>query len=89
MKSVDVHIERDREGTPSAGRVLAAVFPHADDFPILAGGTIAKLIREGYRGFLIRMTNDEKDSVGLSVGETIARNEAETRQMARIPDVED
>jgi hypothetical protein len=32
--------------------------PHADDIPLFAAGTVAKLIQEGYTGYLIRMTND-------------------------------
>ena len=47
-------------GRPHAGKVLAAIQPHSDDIPLFAGGTVAKLIREGYSGCLIRMTNDEK-----------------------------
>ena len=50
--------------------MLATIAPHSDDHPILAGGTIAKLIEEGYTGYLIRTSNDEKDSYDLSLGKT-------------------
>jgi hypothetical protein len=37
----EVVIERDTPGKPHAGKVLAAIQPHADDLPIFAGGTVA------------------------------------------------
>lgn len=75
-------IERRVAGRPHDGKVVAAVFPHADDFPIFAGGTLAKMLAEGYTGYMIRTTNDEKDSFDCSIGETIARNEKEVRKIA-------
>ncbi len=59
----NIAIERPQTGKPSHGRVLAVVVPHADDCSIFAGGTLAKLISEGYTGYLIRLTNDDADSV--------------------------
>ena len=41
-------IERPMVGRPHAGKVLAAIQPHSDDIPLFAGGTVAKLISEGY-----------------------------------------
>src|SRR5262249_17826544 len=58
--------------------------PHTDDCCIFPGGTVAKLIDEGYTGYFIRLTNDEKDSFDLTPGQTMERNEAETRIMAKI-----
>jgi hypothetical protein len=55
----DVVIERDLAGKPHIGKVLAAIQPHADDIPIFAGGLVAKLISEGYTGYLIRTTIDD------------------------------
>jgi len=78
-----VVIERAAAGKPHAGRVLATIAPHSDDHSILAGGTIIKLIREGYAGYLIRTSNDEKDSFDLSLGQTVAANEADNQSMAR------
>ena len=80
----EVVIERPADGKPHAGKVLASIAPHSDDHSILAGGTIAKLIDEGYTGYLIRTSNDERDSYDLSLGQTIAANEAETETMARL-----
>jgi LmbE family N-acetylglucosaminyl deacetylase len=78
-----VTIERAAEGTPHKGKVLALVTPHLDDGPIFAFGTIAKLIREGYTGYLIRTSNDEKDSYDLSIGETILANERDARALVQ------
>ncbi len=61
---------------------MAVVTAHADDFTIFAGGTIAKMIGEGYTAHLIRITNDEKDSQDLSLAETISRNARELRKAA-------
>ena len=60
----DLVIERNRPGKPHAGKVLAAIQAHSDDIPIFCGGTVAKLIDEGYTGYLIRLTNDESGPVG-------------------------
>jgi LmbE family N-acetylglucosaminyl deacetylase len=79
-----VIVERAVEGRPHEGKTLAVVTPHLDDMPIFAAGTVAKLIGEGYRGFLVRTSNDEVDSVGLTVGETVAANERDARDVARV-----
>jgi LmbE family N-acetylglucosaminyl deacetylase len=79
----EVVIERAASGKPHAGKVLATIAPHSDDHSIMAGGTIAKLIEEGYTGYLIRTSNDERDSYDLSLGKTIAANESETETMAK------
>ncbi|PYV16169.1 MAG: hypothetical protein DMG07_08340, partial [Acidobacteria bacterium] len=57
-QDAEVFIERERSGQPDKGRVLAAIQPHSDDLPLFAAGTILKLIKEGYRGILIRASND-------------------------------
>lgn len=75
----DVAIERPVTGEPHRGKVLALVTPHLDDGPIFAGGTLSKLLREGYSGYFIRTSNDEKDSYKLTLGETVLANERDTR----------
>jgi len=82
--SAELVIERAERGKPHAGKVLATIAPHSDDHSILPGGTIAKLIDEGYTGYLIRTSNDEKDSYDLSPGQTIAANERENEAMAKL-----
>ena len=76
-------IERAVQGTPHQGKVLALVTPHLDDGPIFAFGTIAKLLREGYTGYFIRTSNDEKDSYDLTVGETVLANERDHRALVQ------
>lgn len=70
----EIQIERALPGKPHAGKVLAAIQPHADDLPIFAGGLVLKLIQEGYTGYLIRTTNDDHTGPG-SVGEGVLANE--------------
>jgi LmbE family N-acetylglucosaminyl deacetylase len=69
---------------PYKGRTMVVVTAHANDFTMYAGGTIAKMIAEGYTAHLICITNNEKDSQDLSVGETIHRNALEMRKAADV-----
>ena len=64
--------------------VIMAVSPHADDVTIFCGGTVARFAREGHPVHIVRVTNDEKDSLNLSKEETIAVNAREAREAARI-----
>lgn len=77
----EIIIERDQPGRPHQGKVFAAVHAHLDDIPYYAGGLCAKLIREGYTGYLIRTTNDEKCG-GQSIAENILSNQQEHARMA-------
>ena len=43
----EVVIEQTVSGTPHQGKVLALITPHLDDGPFFAGGTVAKLLKEG------------------------------------------
>jgi LmbE family N-acetylglucosaminyl deacetylase len=79
--------ERSQPGQPHKGKVLAAIQPHSDDVALLCGGTVAKLIAEGYTGYMIRATNDDMgDDVGEpgTVGENVLRNEREVAEQARV-----
>lgn len=88
-----VVVERHRTGTPHKGKVLAAIQPHNDDVPLFAGGTVAKLIQEGYTGYLIRTSNDDHAGRGATVGEVVLNNEkdndraAETLGLAKVYDL--
>lgn len=75
-------VERDPSGQPHAGKVFAAVHAHLPDVPYFAGGLCAKLIAEGYTGYLIRTTNDET-SGGQSSAQNILSNETEHGNMAK------
>jgi LmbE family N-acetylglucosaminyl deacetylase len=79
-----VFVERADAGQPHQGKVLALITPHLDDGPFFACGTIAKLLKEGYTGYFIRTSNDEKDSYNLTLGETVAANERDTLEFLKI-----
>jgi LmbE family N-acetylglucosaminyl deacetylase len=60
------------------------ISPHADDAAAFCGATLAKLAANGWRVILIRVTDDRKDSHGLTIEETLKRNTAELHQAAKI-----
>jgi LmbE family N-acetylglucosaminyl deacetylase len=76
----DLVIERNHPGKPHQGKVLAAVQAHSDDITLGAGGTVAKLIDEGYTGYLIRLSNDE--SSGTTLGHGAVQNEIDIQGAA-------
>jgi LmbE family N-acetylglucosaminyl deacetylase len=80
----DILVERAAAGSPHSGKVLALITPHLDDGPIFAGGTVAKLLNEGYSGYFIRTSNDEKDSFRLTPGETVLANERDTQAFLKV-----
>jgi len=57
--------------------------PHADDAAAFCGGTLAKLAAEDWNVVLVRVTDDARDSVGLTVEETIRRNTEELHAAAQ------
>jgi LmbE family N-acetylglucosaminyl deacetylase len=82
-------LERAATGTPHAGKVLLAVQAHSDDIPLSAAGTVAKLVKEGYTGYLIRATNDDMgDAPGLgtpgTIGDHVLGNERDNDEVARV-----
>ena len=80
----DVVVESFDPDKPHKGKVLAAIQAHADDIPLYCGGTVAKLVDEGYTAYLIQTTNDEKCGPTSSIGDTILRNEREVDELARV-----
>ena len=77
-------IEKVKEGKPFKGKVLAVIQPHCDDIPIYASGTVAKLIYEGYTGYLIRTSNDEAAGAGATNGERFLNNEKDNADVAKV-----
>jgi len=75
-------VEKFQSGLPHKGKVLAAIQPHCDDIPIFAGGTVAKLIKEGYTGYLIRTTNDDHAGRGGTIGNVVLNNEKDNEKVA-------
>src|SRR5262245_11957569 len=87
--SRDVFFERATEGTPHQGKVLLAVQAHSDDIPLAAAGTVAKLVKEGYTGYLVRATNDDMgDAPGLgtpgTIGDHVLGNQRDNQEVARV-----
>jgi len=84
----EVVVERAATGTPHQGKVLLAIQAHSDDIPLSSAGTVAKLVQEGYTGYLIRATNDDMgDAPGLgtrgTIGENVLGNERDNDGVAR------
>ena len=87
--ATDIFLERPATGQPHKGKVLLALQAHSDDIALEASGTVAKLIEEGYTGYLVRATNDDMgDSPGLgtpgTIGENVLGNERDTAEVARV-----
>ena len=80
----EIIIEKVSEDKPHKGKVLAVIQPHCDDIPIFAAGTVAKLIYEGYTGYLIRTSNDEAAGAGATSGERFLNNERDNAEVARV-----
>lgn len=84
----EVTLERPMSNAPHKGKVLLAVQAHSDDIPLTSAGTVAKLVKEGYKGYLVRATNDDMgDARGLgtpgTVGENVLGNEHDNDEVAR------
>jgi LmbE family N-acetylglucosaminyl deacetylase len=78
----EIVIEKDAPGTPQKGKVFAAIHAHLDDIPYYCAGTCAKLIAEGYTGYIIRTSNDERCGRGTFL-RNIKSNEEEHSKMAK------
>jgi LmbE family N-acetylglucosaminyl deacetylase len=60
------------------------ISPHADDAAAFCGATLAKFADQGWRVILVRVTDDARDSVGLTLEEARRRNTAELHRAAEI-----
>jgi LmbE family N-acetylglucosaminyl deacetylase len=81
MDSTEVVVVKDERGQPHRGKVFAAVHAHADDVAYYAAGLCAKLRSEGYTGYIVRTSNDEKHG-GRSAAQNILSNEEDHFRMA-------
>jgi LmbE family N-acetylglucosaminyl deacetylase len=64
----EVVIERPVPGKPHKGKVLLAIQAHSDDITLDCGGTVAKLMDEGYTGYLLRTSDDSSgDALGNKI----------------------
>ncbi|PYV33354.1 MAG: hypothetical protein DMG22_10355 [Acidobacteria bacterium] len=89
LSAKEIFLEGPMSGQPHKGKVLLALQAHADDIALEASGTVAKLIEEGYTGYLVRATNDDMgDSPGLgtpgTIGENVLGNERDTAEVSRV-----
>lgn len=80
----EIVIERPVGGRPHEGKVLAVIQPHCDDIALFAAGTVAKLIDEGYTGYMIRTSNDDVAGVGKTLGERVLNNENDNEATAKV-----
>ena len=85
----EVFLERAAVGRPHQGKVLLAVQAHSDDIPLSAAGVVAKLVEEGYTGYLVRASNDDMgDAPGLgtpgTIGEHVLGNERDNAKLVSI-----
>jgi LmbE family N-acetylglucosaminyl deacetylase len=91
LKQFDAHeplvVERPRSGRPREGQVLVAVQPHSDDIPLFAAGTVFKLMDEGAKGYLIRVTNDDMAGPG-TYAETVSANARDMMGVSKVLGVE-
>jgi LmbE family N-acetylglucosaminyl deacetylase len=65
-------------------QVVLVITADASDYILAAGGTIAKMLDAGAEGYLVRVTNDDKDSWDLTPEETARRTRAESEAAAKI-----
>lgn len=64
-------------------RTCMVISPHADDAAAFCGGTLAKFADQGWRLIFVRVTDDARDSLGLTIAETIAKNRSEADEAAK------
>ena len=65
-------------------KVILVVTADASDYILAAGGTIAGMIEDGAEAYLVRVTNDDKDSWELTPEETARRVRDESETAAKI-----
>lgn len=65
-------------------KVVLVVTADASDYVLAAGGTIAGMIEGGAEAYLLRVTNDDKDSWDLTPEETARRTREESEKAAKI-----
>jgi LmbE family N-acetylglucosaminyl deacetylase len=83
-----VQVDRFDASRPHEGKVLCIVQAHADDMPLCSAGLVAKLVAEGYKAFLVNMTNDEKCGPG-TIADAIKSNEVDVDNLAASLDIQE
>jgi len=72
---------KQEPGEPHKGKVFAAIHAHLDNVPYYCSGLCAKLMSEGYTGYIVRTSNDEKCG-GQSTANNILSNEQDHFRMS-------
>lgn len=83
MKTLLVGLSLLSAAAAADPKVVLVVTADASDFLDCAGGTIAAMVDRGAAAYLVRVTNDEKDSWQLTPEETARRVREEVEQAAR------
>jgi LmbE family N-acetylglucosaminyl deacetylase len=65
-------------------KVVLVITADQTDYIWAAGGTVAAMIDDGATAYLVRVTNDDKDSWELSPEETASRARSENEEAAEI-----
>ena len=65
-------------------KTVLVICPHADDAAAFCGGQVIKFADEGWQVVMVRVTNDETDSIGLSCEDTIRINTEQMHHAAQI-----
>ncbi len=63
---------------------VLVICPHADDAAAFCAGQVIRFADEGWNVIMVRVTNDETDSVGLSREDTIRINTEQMHTAAKI-----
>src|SRR5258708_23168541 len=74
-----IAVEKDQPGQPHRGKVFVAIHAHLDDVPYFAAGLCAKLMKEGYTGYIVRTSNDEKYGGHTPPGENPSNEQEPTK----------
>ena len=77
----EIVLERRQARQPHRGKIFAAVHAHSYEVPYYAAGLCAKLISEGYTGYIVRTSNDQTGG-DRTLGENVLNNEQEHLKMA-------
>lgn len=70
-------------------QTVLVICPHADDAAAFCGGQIIKFADEGWHVVMVRVTNDETDSIGLSREDTIQINTEQMHKAVQIMGIRD
>jgi LmbE family N-acetylglucosaminyl deacetylase len=79
----EIVVEKRRPGQPHKGKIFAAVHAHSYEVPHYAAGLCAKLIDEGYTGYIIRTSNDQMGG-DQTIGDNVLNNEQEHLKLASV-----